>query len=58
MTEQKTSQNNTKKEFDEGDSLIDATLRGFRRATEDDYKEGKIDKAEHDDLMAILNRPA
>ena len=57
MTEPKTLQNNTKKEFDDGDSVADATLRGFRRATEDDFKDGKIPKEEYDKLMAILNRP-
>lgn len=37
-------------------TYIDATLAGFKRATEDDFKSGKIDKNKYDELMKILNR--
>jgi hypothetical protein len=54
MTEQKTSQANTQDLAD--NTYIDATLRGFKRATEDDFKEGKIDKKEYDELMKIVGK--
>lgn len=55
MMEQKTSKPNTNSL--EENTYIDATLAGFKRATEDDFKSGKIDKKKYDKLMAILNRP-
>lgn len=54
MMEQKTSKLNTNKISE--NTYIDSTLAGFKRATEDGYKAGKIDKAEYTDLMKILNR--
>ena len=55
--EQKTSKPNINKlkELDEN-TYIDATLAGFKRVTEDDFRKGKIDKKEYTDLMKILNR--
>ena len=58
MMEQKTSQNNSKDSADNTDNTyIDSALRGFRRATEDQFKAGVITKEKYDSLIAILDQP-